>query len=337
MARSLPPLNALRAFEAAARHLSFRQAAEELHVTPAAVSHQIKALESYLGVRLFHRLNRGLALTDPALGGFSTLQKGFDNLAEAARLMRGTAGLPDLAVEAAPSFATKWLLPRLPRFARTCPDIELRLAASIELVDGSAAKSDARESFRDGEMDVAVRFGHGNYPGCRVDRVFDVAVVPLCSPALMEGDHPLSEHGNLAHHTLLHDDTPYEDHPAWPDWLKAAGISGVSTKRGLHFNQVSMALQAAIDGQGVVLSLDALAVDDVQAGRLVVPFSFRLPISGAYYLICLRESASIPRIQAFREWLLHEAAEFGELRKTLLGDAMKKSREREAAFEGREP
>lgn len=321
MAKPLPPLNALRAFEAAARHLSFRQAAEELHVTPAAISHQIKALESYLGIRLFHRLNKGLALTDPALAGLPSLKRGFSSLAEAAHLMLGDDGLPDLAVEAAPSFATKWLVPRLPRFAKQCPDIELRIAASLDLVDGSAASSDVRGHFRDGEMDVAIRFGHGNYPGCRVDQLFDVTVVPLCSPALMVGEHSLSSAENLAHQTLLHDDTPYEDHPNWAAWLKAAGVSGVSTKRGLHFNQVSMALQAAIDGQGVVLSLDALAVDDVQAGRLIAPFSFHLPVNSAYYLISLRESANIARIEAFRDWLLLEVKSFVKLRRTLIGDA----------------
>jgi len=318
MARSLPPLNALRAFEAAARHLSFRRAAEELHVTPAAISHQIKALESHLGVPLFHRLNKGLALTDPAVAGLSSLQRGFDKLAEAAELIRDNAGPPDLAVEAAPSFATKWLVPRLPRFAAKCPDIELRIAASLDLVDGSSAAADARANFRDGEMDVAIRFGHGRYPGCRVDRLFEVAVVPLCSPALLRGEHALSCPENLVHHTLLHDDTPYEDHPDWAAWLRAAGVSGVSTKRGLHFNQVSMALQSAIDGQGIVLSLDALAVDDIEAGRLTVPFSFQLPLSSAYYVVCLHESAEIPRIKAFREWLLAEARAFTKLRTRLL-------------------
>jgi LysR family glycine cleavage system transcriptional activator len=319
MSRSLPPLNALRAFEVAARHLSFRQAAEELHVTPAAISHQIKALESYLGVRLFHRLNKGLALTDPALAGLSSLREGFDKLTEAVASMQGKDGLLDLAVEAAPSFATKWLVPRLPRFGRHDPDVELRIAANLDLVDGASAASDVRANFRDGEVDVAIRFGHGNYPRCRVDLLFDVAVVPLCSPTLLEGAHPLTSPENLAHHTLLHDDTPYEDHPDWSVWLKAAGVSDIPMKRGLHFNQVSMALQSAIDGQGIVLSLDALAVDDIEAGRLVVPFSFRLPLGSSYYVISLQESAEIPRIKAFREWLLREAQTFIELRTSMLG------------------
>lgn len=322
MARSLPPLNALRAFEAAARHLSFRKAAEELHVTPAAISHQIKSLESYLGTRLFHRLNKGLALTDQAIAGLPPLQAGFDSIARAAEVIESRAGPPDLAIEAAPSFASKWLVPRLPRFAKIHPEFELRIAASLDLVDGSSSAQDPRENFLDGEMDLAIRFGRGGYPGCRVDHLFDVAVLPLCSPSLLKSKPPLDSPNDLAHHTLLHDDTPYEDHPDWSAWLQAAGVSGISTNRGLHFNQVSMALQSAIDGQGVVLSLDALAVDDIKAGRLTVPFSFHMPLSSAYYLISLQESAEIPRITAFREWILEEAAAFSARRVELLADSV---------------
>ena len=310
MPHSLPSLNALRVFEAAARHLSFSRAAEELHVTPAAVSRQIKSLETQLGASLFHRLPRGLALTDAALAGFGQLHKAFCLMELASDQMRGAGDSKLLAVQAAPTFAAKWLLPRLPGFSSTEPQIDLRIAASLEQIDPQAQPVEVRDLFRSGEVSVAIRFGHGLYPGCRVDPLISVSAVPLCSPSLMQGAHPLRNPEDLGHHLLLHDDTPYDGHPQWSRWLALAGVPDLSTRAGLHFNSVQMVLQAAVEGQGVALSLEAMAADDIAAGRLCVPFQVRLPLQAGYYLVSLQETAELPRIRRFRDWLLGEVAKF---------------------------
>lgn len=309
MVERLPPLNALRAFEAAARHLSFSQAAEELHVTPTAISHQIKGLEEHLGVPLFHRLNRGLALTEAGQAALPKLQEGFACLAEAVRTMQGPGRENPLTVWVAPSFAAKWLVPRLQRFAVLHPDVDLRVSASDSQIDSAAAPGSVLDGLHREGVDVAIRFGHGEYPGCRVDKLFAVAVLPLCSPRLLEGKHPLREPADLRHHALIHDDTAYPDRPDWEAWLEAAGVEGVDASRGLHFNHVSLAMEAAADGHGVVLSLMPLAAEDLAAGRLVVPFEFSLPVPYAYYVVCPEETAEQPEIAAFREWLLTEAGQ----------------------------
>jgi len=310
MSQALPSLNALRAFEAAARHLSFSKAAAELHVTPAAVSLQVKTLEDHLGVLLFHRLNRGLALTDAGLAGLPELQKAFCALTKGVERMRGSEIAELLAVEAAPSFAAKWLLSRLPGFTRQQPDIDVRIAASLDQIDANSPELVVRDSFRSGEVNVAIRFGSGVYPGCRVDPLFRVAATPLCSPALLSGDRPLRTPRDLKFHTLLHDDTPTEGRPDWETWLSAAGVTGLAVNRGPHFNSVQLALQAATEGQGVALTIEALAADDIAAGRLVVPFKTRLPLDEAYFLVTLEEAAEVPRVAAFRDWILREARQF---------------------------
>ncbi len=305
------PLNALKAFEAAARHLSFSKAAEELHVTPAAISQQIKTLEDLLGVQLFHRLNRALALTQAGQAGLPRLSEGFMKLAEGVRQIRGQSSTCTLTVWVAPSFAAKWLVPRLHRFAMAYSDIDLSISASSDLTDSAQAHSlIPADSFHRHNVDIAIRFGMGEYSGCRVDKLFSVTAVPLCSPRLLEdADHPLRCPDDLRYHTLLHDDTPYEGRPDWASWLKAAGVDGIDVNRGVHFNRVSLALEAAADGQGVVLSMRPLAAADLTAGRLVIPFDLSLPLNYAYYVISLKETAAEPKIIAFREWLLSEAAE----------------------------
>jgi LysR family glycine cleavage system transcriptional activator len=242
MPPSLPPLNALRAFESAARCLSFKQAAEELHVTPAAVSQQIKALEHYLGLPLFRRANRVLQLTPAAQAGLPKVQEGFACLAEAMEQFRARAKSPMLTISVAPSLAAKWLVPRLHRFAAVHPDIDMRISASMALVDGRsrAALADFR---RDG-IDLAIRFGRGKYPGFQVDKLFSVAIVPMCSPRLLEGEYPLREPEDLRHHVLLHDDTLSLDdrRPDWGMWLKAAGVrQQVDANRGQHFSHTALA------------------------------------------------------------------------------------------------
>ncbi len=303
-------LNALRAFEAAARHLSFTKAAEELHVTPAAVSHLVKRLESDLGVTLFHRLKNGLALTEASQAGLPLLQRGFCAIGKSIERLRGDLRNSVIAVEAPPSFASRWLLPRTSRFVASHPDLDLRIAASDEMIDDNEALSDGDQALRDGSVDVAIHFGLGRYPGCRVDHLFNVSAVPLCSPELLQGDRPLRGPDDLAKHVLLHDETPYRDHPDWKTWLEEIGAHSVNPHRGPRFNSVSLALQAAVDGQGVLLSIDALARDELAAGRLVIPFDRAMPLQYAYYLISLDETAELPRISAFRVWLLQEAAEF---------------------------
>ena len=300
MFRTLPPLNALRAFEASARHLSFTKAAEELGVTPAAVSHQIKGLEDFLGVVLFRRLTRALVLTEAAQRALPALREGFVKLAEASERLRAPADTGILTVSVDPSIAVKWLVPRLERFHQVCPGLDLRLDANGALVDFE----------RDG-VDVGIRYGGGHYPGLRADLMFAERVIPVCSPDLMAGPHPLRTPADLRHHTLLHLDWRVEETaPNWRMWLLAAGVEGIDASRGQHFNLESMVLEAAVKGQGVALVDAVLSQDDLARGHLVKPFE--LSVSGesgfSYYVVTPLARAEEPKIAAFRDWVLAEAA-----------------------------
>jgi len=298
MERRLPPLNALRAFEAAARHLSLTRAAEELHVTPAAVSHQVKGLETYLGVKLFRRVNRSLLLTDAGQACLPGLHEGFDRLAEAMEAVRARDESAPFTVTVPPSFGAKWLVTRLDRFRQKHPGYDVRLDASMRLVD----------LLREG-VDIAVRYGAGKYQGMRVDRLMDEVAIPVCSPRLLEGDNPLRVPEDLCRHTLLHHTAPYQDdsYPDWRMWLQAAGVQSCDLSRGPTFSLASMAVQAAMDGQGVALVGHVLVADDIAAGRLVRPFELSFPVLFAYYIVSPLASADNPRVVAFREWLLEEA------------------------------
>ncbi len=309
MTHRLPPLNALRAFEAAARHLSFNKAALELHVTQAAISHQIKALEHYLEVQLFRRLNRSLQLTEEAQVCLPKLREGFDCLAEAVEDVRAQNKRGRLTVSVAPSFAAKWLVPRLHRFAAAHPDIDMWISASMELIDKQNPHNMKPLDFRKGNVDVAIRFGWGKYPGFRADKLLEVSMIPMCSPRLLEGKHPLRKPEDLRHHTLLHDDTLDYDElwPGWSMWLNYAGVTGVDASHGQHFSHAVLALEAAIEEQGVVLSLRNLAAADLMAGRLVTPFPLSISLNFAYYVVCPTATADRPKIAVFREWLLEEA------------------------------
>lgn len=302
------PLNALNAFEVAARHQSFSKAAEELHVTPAAISQQIRMLEDLLGVQLFHRLNRGLALTDAGKSGLAKLQDGFRSVNEAVEQIRADQPSASLDVWMAPSFASKWLMPRLPRFMDRHPNIDLRISASAELIDTDAsAPSLSEEILRRHGVDIAIRFGRGYYPGCDVERLMSVNALPLCSPSLLlDKTKPLLTPEDLSHHLLLHDETPYEGRPSWPSWLDAVGASNVDGKRGLRFNRISLALAAAVEGQGVVLTLEQLAMDDLEKRRLVIPFEHRVELKQAYHVITLKNHATDERVTAFKQWLFDE-------------------------------
>ncbi len=308
MSDRLPPLNSLRAFEIAARHLSFRKAAEELHVTPAAISHQIKLLEEQLGVALFHRLTRAIELTEVGRSFLPKLREGFENIALAVERVRAYGRADALTVNVPPSFATKWLMPRLHRFVTANPDIDIRILASMRLMDTS------RHDFPDEQTvdaDIDIRFGSGRYPHSRVDLLFPVSLTPLCSPSLLKGMRPLSRPSDLRYHVLLHDDTLYlsDGRPDWEQWLKAAGADGVDPSRGPHFNHSILGLEAAVDGLGVVLGIKELAAHDLAAGRLVAPFELSLAMDAAYYLVSAEANAERPKVATFRNWLLEEARE----------------------------
>ncbi len=292
MARRLPPLNALRAFEAAARHLSFTRAAGELHVTQAAISHQVKALEEHLGRRLFRRLNRALLLTDDGQAYLPSVSRAFTLLNKATNDLLTKQAPGPLTVSALPSFAARWLVPRLGRFRHIRPDIDLRIDPSGELSD-----------FAGGDVDVGIRYGRGKYPGLRADWLMTEDIFPVCSPALQEGAHPLRDPADLEHQVLLHDD----GHGDWRTWLLAAGVDRADPARGPIFTDSSMLIQAAMAGQGVALARGVLAADELAAGRLVRPFTLSLPTEYAYYLVCPEDSAEQPKIAAFREWLLAES------------------------------
>ena len=302
------PFSALRVLESAARHLSFKRAAEELFITPAAVSQQIKTLEHQIGVKLFHRHSRGLSLTDAARAGLPALTGGLEQLVEAVHRMREAEGDASLTVWMAPSFAARWLVPRLNGFYDAHPEIDLTITASKNLIDSKSSPGGiSAESLTRDNVDIAVRFGKGDYPGCRVDKLFPVVAVPLCSPRLLEGEHPLRSPADLRHHTLLHDDTAYEGRPDWATWLDAAGVDDVDSGHGIHFNHVNLALTAAAEGQGVVLSIHALAREDIAAGRLVIPFDIVLPLEYAYYLITREDRIDHPQTTQFRDWIIAEA------------------------------
>ncbi len=292
MARRLPPLNALRAFEAAARHLSFTRAADELNVTQAAVSHQVKTLEEQIGLPLFRRLSRGLILTDEGQTLFPAVRHAFDTVAEAVdRVHARTGGA--LTVSVLPSFAVKWLVPRMSRFQERHPDIDLRITAADRLVD-----------FARDAVDVAVRFGAGSWPGLRADFVVDEYITPVCAPALAAG---LSQPADLAQMTLLHEEmAPLADFPVWATWLRAAGAADVPQDKGPRFSHTHIMLQAAIDGRGVALAQWLFAADDIAEGRLVAPFPLRLATGYAYYVVCLEAAADRPKIRAFRDWVMAE-------------------------------
>lgn len=312
MSNRLPPLGALRAFEAAARHLSFKKAANELHVSPAAVSHQIHTLEDYLGVQLFERLNRGLNLTDVARAGLPEISEGFQSLRAGVELMRNTESGITLSVNSGPAFAAKWLVPRLQRFASANPDIDVRISASMQSVDGRSAEARAATEGNDEhrlDADVEIRFGSGVYPGFRVDKLMPVSLMPVCSPQSITDEHPLQNPQDLNQHTLLHDDTlgALEGHPDWSAWLRLAGAPGVNAGRGSHFTHGALTLQAAADGLGVALAVDVLAAEDLASGRLVAPFATRLALPLAYFVVSPVDRADLPHVAAFREWLLREA------------------------------
>lgn len=287
MSRPLPPLNALRAFEAAARHLSFTRAAEELHVTQAAISHQVKALEERLGLPLFRRLPRRLILTEEGQALLPELRDAFGRMAQAIERIsaRDVGGM--LTVSSLTTIVLSWLVPRLPRFQAAQPDIDVRLMTSQRLVD-----------FTREDVDVAIRFGDGKWPGLKSEWMFGELLTPLCGKQLVEDVRTPEDLRQLP---LIR--TTEEE---WPIWFAAAGIQGVETIRGPLFDSTKIAAQAAIDGLGVVMAPPALFLDDLAAGRLFQPFELTVSTGKSYWLVVPEAWAGRPKIKAFRDWIFSE-------------------------------
>jgi LysR family glycine cleavage system transcriptional activator len=290
MAR-LPSLNGLRAFEAAARHLSFTNAAAELNVTQTAISHQIRRLEQELGVRLFIRQNRTLALTPQARDYLPGVRAAFNDLRFATdRLLRNDKDNV-LTISTLASLAAKWLLPRLPAFQEAHPGIDVRITTSTALVD-----------FKTGDVDAAIRYGRGHWPGVRADWLMADELFPVCSPALITGSKPLRCPQDLADQTLLHTSAGYNDD--WRLWLTAAGLpADISKRPGLTFDLILVTVQAAIDGLGVAMGRTSYVEGDIAKGRLVVPFKIALPADAGYYLVSPETRADSPKLSAYRKWL----------------------------------
>ena len=315
MPRRMPPLNALKAFEAAARHESFTRAAEELCVTQGAVSHQVKALEVELGLKLFHRESQRLVISDAGRNYLEVVRDAFDRLAAGTErlLQRQSTGV--LTVSTSPDFAAKWLVHRLGAFAEVHPAIDLRVSATMHHVDF------ARE-----DVDLAVRHGDGNWPGLDTVQLSAEQLFPVCSPKLASR---LKRPADLLRVPLLHTD----DRTAWQQWLASVGVAGRELTGGPVLNRVSMVIDAAVDGQGVALARTTLAATDLINGRLVRPFADTIPIARTYWIVCPKATAALPKIAAFREWLLSEAAR-DEKALTRMKRAAKPARARRHASAG---
>ena len=291
MPHRLPPLNALPSFDAAARRLSFSRAADELCVTHGAVSRAVRNLEEHLGVQLMVRATRSVRLTPIGASFAAEIREVLQRLAAATSAATGqTSGI--VSVSTIDSFAARWLMPRLSRFRRAHGDIDVRVATSERLAD-----------FVSDGIDIAIRCGGGQYPGLSAELLMKEDHFPVCSPKLLKGRHPLRTPADLARHTLLHDVFTVD----WAMWLRSAGIENVDPQRGPTFLSSDHAIQAAIQGEGVVLGRSALVADELAAGRLVRPFALSLPAGFAYYAVYPPRVLQRPNVKAFRDWLLAEA------------------------------
>jgi LysR family transcriptional regulator, glycine cleavage system transcriptional activator len=289
MPRRLPQLNAVRAFEAAARHVSFTRAAEELHVTQGAVSHQVKALEAELGIKLFNRERQRLIITDAGRDYLAVVRDALDRIAMGTErlVQRQSSGM--LTVSTSPDFAAKWLVHRLGRFAEAHPDIDLRVSATMHHVDF------ARE-----DIDLAVRHGDGHWPGLHVTRPCSEQLFAVCSPAL---GAKLKQPKDALRLPLLH----LDDRTAWTAWLEAAGVGDGDALHGPVLNRASMLIDAAVDGHGIALARTTLAAWDLIHKRLVRPLAAALPLAKSYWIVCPKAAAGLPKLVAFRDWLLAQA------------------------------
>jgi LysR family glycine cleavage system transcriptional activator len=289
--RRIAPLNALRAFEVTARRLSITDAATELGVTPGAVSQSVKALEGYLGRTLFVRTAKGLILTPVGEAALPALRDGFDKLADATERLAGPERGGRLTVSVAPSFAAKWLAPRMADFAADHADTDVQIQAAMSLT-----------RFDDEGVDLAVRYGAGKWPGLESHLLLRETVMPVCAPAIAA---TLKSPDDLARHTLLHDDSSLADEscPDWPMWLRAAGAKGVDGARGPRFNQSNLAIEAAAAGKGIALAKRALAQADLETGRLAAPYGAGAAVEFAYWLVYPKSRARSRAARAFINWI----------------------------------
>lgn len=297
----LPPLSALRAFEAVSRHSTFRAAGRELHVTAAAVWQQVKSLEVHVGRRLLRRHHGGYVLTNDALAAVSDLRAGFERLSAAVqKLSQGQRS--SLTVSAVPSLAELLLLPRLQEFEQRFADIDLLLHTSQQMVD-----------LQSSGVDVALRFGSGVYAAAESVRLFSCEVFPVCSPQLIRSKGAIKTPSDLCNRPLLHLDwAPFQrPWPDWPAWLRAAGVADADPRKGLRFSDHALALQAALAGQGVVLATDVQTRDHLRHGRLIRLFKVSLETEFGYYFVTLKSRSSEPNIAAFRRWILSEVRRSG--------------------------
>ncbi len=297
MKRALVHLNAIRAFEAVARHMSFAKAARELNVTPAAISQQLKVIENHLGVSLFRRTKRAVFLTDAGQAMLPDVRNGFEHIKRGISKLAELKNREVLTVSTSPSFAAKWLIPRLDRFREAHPGIDIRLDTTARLVDFDAEG-----------VDVAIRYGRGNYRGLDVTPLLSEQIFPVCAPALMTDKHPLSIPHDLSRHTLLHDDTlgSTRGFPSWTTWLEAARVRNVSPKAGVHFNSSMLVIQAAVEGQGVALGRSVIVDDDLRAGRLIKPFSLVCALRFGYFIVHPKRAGNLPHVALFKSWILRE-------------------------------
>ncbi len=305
MPLSLPPLNALRAFEATARHQSFSRAAEELNVTPAALSHQVAGLEAFLGERLFNRNARAISLTPAGEILYPGLNAAFQQIRQTVERLRDTSDAQVLVVSAPPGFTAKWLTPRLHHFLAQHSDLDVRISASLTLAN-----------FAGDGVDVAIRNAKTSDPftGLWGRRFLEIETLPVASPRLIEQYGPLDTPADLVRFPIIHDDSLGRTFglPTWADWLKAAGAENLDLGRGgLHFSSADHALEAALEGAGILLAPKSLALDDVRMGRLVFPFPLALSSDRAFHLVCPKGHETRPKIAAFCTWVLQEAAKSG--------------------------
>jgi len=302
MHNPMPPLNALRAFEAAARHLSLTRAAQELHVTAGALSHQIRGLEDLLGLKLFERRVRSIALTPAGKLLYPGLQTGFARIQEAVAGLGPVGDQRVLVISTPPGFTAKWLAPRLYRFASAHPDIDVRVSSSFGYAN-----------FTTDGIDVALRnlpLDAAPDPALVIERLAEISLVPVCSPRLSAAHGPFAGPAALARVPLIHDDTLARrpEVPTWADWFQAAGVQGVDVSRGLRFNSTDHALDAAGEGAGVLLAHDLLAYDELRTGRLVIPVARTVSTGRGYYFVCPKSRSERPQVQAFRTWVKQELA-----------------------------
>lgn len=295
MSRKLPPLNALRAFEAAARHLSFTRAADELFVTQAAISHQVKALEDHLGIKLFKRLNRALMLSDEGQRYYPAVRDGLDQLANATEQLLKSDRDGLLTVSTTPSFASLWLVPRIQNFTRKYPEIDVRIAAEDRVVD-----------FDRDDVDCAIRYGKGGWSNLFQTKLMDEKHFPVCSPHYLARYPGLTEPRALKNHTLLHDYAIISKEETWEHWLKKANATEVNASRGPKFSHTHMVIQACIAGEGIAIGRTTMIQAELDSGRLVPLFDVVVENDTTAFFVCKPKTEEKYKISVFRDWLLSE-------------------------------